>query len=756
MNLTSFQKPSRYINHELNAVRKPFPVNGSEGVRVALAFPDVYEVGMSHLGMKLLYGIINSSPWASAERVFSPWTDLEEYMIRNGVPLSSLETGTPLQAFDMVGFSLQYELSYTTVLNMLHLGGIPLRSAERQGSSRQFPLVIAGGPCTVNPAVMAPFMDAFLIGDGEEAIVEIMETLRQCKLNGESRESLLRELSRIEGVYVPSMHTKGDLIRRRYIADLKRETYPVSPVLPYTSIVHDRINIEVSRGCTRGCRFCQAGMIYRPLRERSPEDVVAIAVESLKNTGYDELSLTSLSAGDYTHLLPVVKELNRRFRGKRVALSLPSLRVAAVNQDVLREIRTTRKTGFTMAPEAATGRLRDVINKDFQEEDYDRALTVLFREGWISLKLYFMIGLPTETDEDVEAIQAMAMKALRIARKEIKKPVNVNITISPFIPKAHTPFQWFGQIAPDEMKRKMRFLRDSLGRRFKYKGHNEEMSLLEAIIARGDEGLAPLIEKAWELGGKLDAWTENFSFSRWQEAMEQTGIDGPAYARKEYGRDDLLPWENIQTGVTKEFLLREYDRALEAGKTRDCRDGCIACGLSCTPGTETGEIAAFADLSGEGPAEEALPQNAKIRVRAEFEKTGALRYLSHLELTTAILRAMRRVEAPLDFSKGFHPSPRVSFGPPLSVGVGGESEWFDMEVFIPFEIEAFRERMNRTLPEGIRINRIGVVPLNAPSLSSFLTRYAYHVRGEGPWTIQDRDLIVQRDNNKEVDITPCV
>ncbi|NTU43619.1 MAG: DUF2344 domain-containing protein, partial [Nitrospirales bacterium] len=461
-----------------------------------------------------------------------------------------------------------------------------------------------------------------------------------------------------------------------------------------------------------------------------------------------------LGAGDYTHLLPVVRELNRRFRDKRVALSLPSLRVAAVNQDVLREIRMTRKTGFTMAPEAATARLRDVINKDFQEEDYDRALTVLFKEGWISLKLYFMIGLPTETDEDVEAIHSMAMKALKIAKKETGKFVNVNVTISPFIPKSHTPFQWFGQMGLDEMRRKMRFLRERLqNKRFKYKGHNEETSLLEAILARGDESLAPLVEKAWEMGCSLDAWSERFSFSRWQEAMDKTGIDGESYARKVYERDEPFPWENIQAGVSKEFLLKEYDRAMDAAKTKDCRDGCIACGLACPPAQRKGEEEEPVFLTDDTPVRK--PSEAKIRVRAQFTKSGPLRYLSHMEVVTAILRALRRLDVPVDFSKGFHPSPRVSFGPPLSVGVAGEAEWLDMEVFIPFDLEEFREGMNRTLPEGLSINRIGIVPLNEPSLSGFLSRYEYTIKGDGGWTIRDSDLIVQRDT-KTVDITPCV
>ncbi len=733
MNLSLFQKPSRYINHEVNAVHKDAPV------KVALAFPDIYEIGMSHLGLKVLYKIINDLPSASAERVFSPWADLEAEMKAKGIMLSSLESNRPLRDFDIVGFSLQYELSYTTVLNMLHLGGIPLRTEDRNNAHSTNPFIIAGGPCTVNPMPMSPFVDAFLIGDGEDAIKEIVDTVFQWKTGGDrKRDSLLRALSGIEGVYVPVIHNREALpltrIKRRIIKSLHDAPYPDKPVVPYTSIVHDRVNIEISRGCPMGCRFCQAGMIYRPVRERGPEKILELAEKALRSTGYEEVSFTSLSAGDYSCLLPLVGAFNKRFEKEKIAVSLPSLRVTSINSALLKEIRAVRKTGFTIAPEAGTDRLRRVINKDFTEEDYEQALKTLFEEGWLNLKLYFMIGLPTETEEDIEAIPQMALKALRTAKQFTKRFVNINIGVSPFVPKAHTPFQWYGQNPPDELKRKKKYIKEKLMKKgFNVKGHDIRTSLLEAAFSRGDESLGSLVEKAWSLGCRLDGWTEMFDFEKWNAAMDLTGIDAADFATKTLKSSDVLPWDRIDIGVTKEFLSKECEKALSGEITVDCRKVCHNCGLNC----KTAETSQELTISGQEidhhqPSTVGYRPSRQFRpvmIRVEFSKAGRLRYLSHLELVTMFHRAIRRAGFPLEYSKGFHPAPKISFGPPLRVGVAGLREYFDMEVTPPFDLVVNKGRLNSLLPEGISIKDMSAVPAKGKSLNSFIIRYEYEIKG---------------------------
>jgi radical SAM family uncharacterized protein/radical SAM-linked protein len=569
---------------------------------------------------------------------------------------------------------------------------------------------------------MSLFIDAFLIGDGEEAIVELIDIVRQWKASGDGkRETILKEISRLKGFYVPIFHSREIEVQRRYVKNLDHASYPTKIIVPYTSIVHDRINVEVSRGCSQGCRFCQAGMIYRPLRERSPENILRIVDESLKNTGYEEISFTSLSAGDYSYLLDVVKECNRRYKDSMISISLPSLRVASVNKEILKEIRSVRKTGFTIAPEAATERLRKAINKDFCEEDYERALNSLFEEGWQSLKLYFMIGLPTEKDEDIEAIRDMAMKALGIAKKNIDRFVNISITISPFVPKPHTPFQWLGQISLEEIRRKQGYLKEVLSKKkIKYKGHDERMSFLEAVFSRGDERLSVLIEKAWEKGCRLDGWTENFDFNKWLDAMEITGIDGSMYAQKQFLKDEVLPWDNINIGIKREFLYKELQRSLSEEKTPDCRKICTGCGLRCDQ--KKGKRLRILNQKAESVM---YKRDEKIKVRVQFSKTGILKYLSHLELVTAMIRGFRRAGIPFDFSKGFHPSPKVAFGPPLIVGVSGLKEYFDIDVFAPFDIKFYLTKLNETLPEGIRINKMDYIPYSEPSLNSFIRGYEY-------------------------------
>lgn len=747
MNLMHFQKPSRYINSEFNAAHKSAPLS------IALAFPDIYDVGMSHLGLKILYKIINDLPFAVAERVFSPWPDLGAALKERGKRLSSLESRKPLHTFDMVGFSLQYELSYPTVLNMLDLGGIPLRTVDRLGQ-KEMPLIIAGGPCTVNPLPMAPFIDAFLVGDGEEAVPEILSALHSWKEGGtKDKAALLKALAEIEGVYVPFL-AKSMRVRRRFIESLDTAPFPTNPVVPFTGIVHDRVNIEISRGCTMGCRFCQAGMIYRPVRERLPETVLKIAERSLRSTGYDTVSFTSLSSGDYACLNYLMGEFNRKFSDERVSLSLPSLRVGSVNEDMLRELRAVRKSGFTIAPEAGSDRLRAVINKDFTGEMYAHALETLFRAGWQSLKLYFMIGLPTETDEDIAAISEMVHQAIKISKRITGRNVTLSVGVSPFVPKPHTPFQWYGQNSLDTIMEKNRQVKASLLRRgVQFRGHDPEMSVLEAALSRGDENLSRLIEEAWKLGCRLDAWKEYFEPAKWYQAMESSGVSASAFAEREYTQDAPLPWENIETGVSKSFLWREYQNAVSATFTPDCRKGCHACGLTCRPG-DAGEKSSdpcYANRSRSGGMQTSRripPEIMSIKIRLQYAKTQTVRYLSHLEITTALIRAMRRAAFPFKYTEGFHPGPKVSFGPALGVGIAGLKEYLDVELIPPFDVQDGLLSLQENLPDGLRALSIKAIGKNEKSLTGFVVRYTYEISGEQALSLdawlENKDMTIQR------------
>lgn len=746
MNLLHFQKPGRYINSEFNSVHKEAPIS------IALSFPDIYDVGMSHLGLKILYAVINELPYASAERVFSPWPDLEAAMRQQKEPLSSLESGRPLHAFDIVGFSLQYELAYTTVLNMLDLGSMPLRTEERL-TGKDLPLVIAGGPCTVNPYPMSPFIDAFLVGDGEEAVKEMLTVFHQWKISGSGEKlSLLKALTEIDGVFVP-LFGRDNMVNRRYIDSLDNAPFPTESVVPFTNIVHDRINIEISRGCTMGCRFCQAGMIYRPVRERSPEKVLTIAEQSLRSTGYDTVSFTSLSSGDYSCLGPLMKEFNRRFSAQRVSLSLPSLRVGSVNDEMLRQLKAVRKSGFTIAPEAGTDRLRAVINKDFTSDTYAQALETLFRAGWQSLKLYFMIGLPSETEEDITAIPEMVWQAINTSKRLTKKRATLSVGVSPFVPKPHTPFQWYGQNSLELIIEKNRFLKGNLLRKgVQFRGHDPEMSLLEAAFARGNDTLSLLIEEAWRLGCRLDAWTEYFDMARWKQAMENTGINASDFAERTYGFEAALPWDNIDIGVTKKFLWKEYQAALSAEFTSDCRNVCHACGLKCRPEDMTKQAAS--DLPAPTDQKSIKPrpvEGMSVKVRLHYTKTGRLRYLSHLETTTALIRGMRRAGFPFRYTEGFHPGPKTSFGPALSVGTAGLKEYLDMELIPPFDIAEGLVRLQGNLPEGLQAVTMKTIEKGEKSLTGFVVRYTYEIIDNKGISLEafenNRELLVQRRQN---------
>ncbi len=594
--LDTVLKPARYTGGEMNAVCKPF---SDADITFAFCFPDSYEVGMSHLGIKILYDIINRRPWALCERVFMPWPDMADGMRRENLPLFSIESRTPLRQFDIVGFTLQYEMCYTNILEMLDLADIPVFSKDRTDG----PLIIAGGPCAYNPEPLAPFIDAFQIGDGEELMVEFIECVRACKAEGLSRLETLRRLAKLDGVYVPAFYQEtynedGTLasftptdpvaparVRRRVVLDLDKAAYPESFVVPYTEAVFDRITLEIMRGCTRGCRFCQAGMLYRPVRERSLETLLKQADSLERSTGYEEISLSSLSSGDYTHLTELVCALTERYADKKVSVSLPSMRLDSIVKPSLEEAQKIRKSGLTLAPEAGTQRLRDVINKGVTEDDLVRAVTDAFESGWSTVKLYFMIGLPTETDEDLEGIGHLAQDVIgayfSVPKSIRARGLRVTCSASSFVPKPFTPFQWFGQDTHDQIVEKQTKLREILrkvkGVNFNY--HESELSMLEACFSRGDRRMGQVLYAAWRNGCRMDGWSEFLNYEGWLKAFDDCGLDPAFYANRGRGENELLPWDFIDAGVTRAFLWREWQRAQRGEVTPDCRKGCQGCGL---------------------------------------------------------------------------------------------------------------------------------------------------------------------------------
>ena len=594
--LDQVQKPARYMGGEMNAVLKD---HDQVAIRYAFAFPDVYEVGMSHLGARILYDIINKREDALCERVFMPWVDMIDLMRKEDVPLFSMESRSPIRSFDMLGITLQYEMSYTNILEMLDLSGIPLHTEDRTWDD---PIVIAGGPCAFNPEPLHHFIDAFSIGDGEISTLETIDVVKQCKAEGVSRQECLRRLSRLRGVYVPSLYEAtynedGTLksfdpieegvprtVVKNMIADLDTAAYPESLIVPFMEIVHDRINIEVLRGCTRGCRFCQAGMIYRPVRERSMERILDLANKLVDGTGYEEITLSSLSTGDYSCLPQLAHELMERFAQKRIALSLPSLRLDSDLKATLEETQKVRKSSLTYAMEAGTQRLRDVINKGITEENLMSSVSDAFASGWSSVKLYFMFGLPTETYEDLDGISDLAGKVVRKyfqTPKHIRaKGLRVNCSASCFVPKAFTPFQWEPQDTIEQFEEKQKHLcRIMHIKGVEFNWHEPQVSFLEAVFARGDRRTADALEAAWRLGCRFDGWTDQFKFDKWMEAFEQTGVDPRFYANRRREKDELLPWAFIDAGVTQSFLWRERERAMSETPTPDCRKGCQGCGL---------------------------------------------------------------------------------------------------------------------------------------------------------------------------------
>lgn len=593
--LSAVQKPVRYIGGEYGAVYKdPKTVK----IRFAMCFPDLYEVGMSHLGLRILYHLKNTREDTWCERAFMPWDDMAEELEKHDMPLFALESRDPLLNFDMLGFSLQYEMCYTNVLEMLRLSRIPLKSADRKEA---YPFICAGGSCALNPEPLADFIDFFILGEGEEVNMEILDAYSAWKDTGAPKSAFLETVAGIEGVYVPSLYTATydgerfvsmvpnhpaapEKVKKRIVKDMDKCFFPETQIVPYGEIVHDRISLEMFRGCIRGCRFCQAGMIYRPVRERSPETLLSYAEKLIKYTGYEEVSLLSLSTSDYTCLAPFTEKLLDMTEEKKISLALPSLRIDNFSMELMQRIQKVRKTGLTFAPEAGTQRMRDVINKGLCEEDVLRSARIAFGGGYKNLKLYFMIGLPTETDEDVAGIPLLAKKvvdtAFEIPKQKGEKPVQVTASVSSFVPKPHTPFQWAAQDSVETLRKKQEILKNTVrSKRLTINYHESKLSVLEGVFARGDRRLCAVLENAVRLGCRFDGWSEHFDYGRWMEAFEKAGVNPESYT-KERSTDAPLPWDFVDVGVSKAFLLREKERAEKGEVTPNCREKCSGCGAN--------------------------------------------------------------------------------------------------------------------------------------------------------------------------------
>jgi radical SAM family uncharacterized protein/radical SAM-linked protein len=652
---------------------------------------------------------------------------MEAVMRENKIPLYTLETKSPLSDFDVVGFTLQYEMSCTNVLNMLDMAGIPVKSKDRTESD---PIICAGGPCAYNPEPMAEFIDFFVIGEGEEVIGEILDEVKVWKEAGGTRQALLKKLAQIEGVYVPIFYdvtynedgtikefaaNTSDVpatVKKRFVKDLDKTYFPEKIIVPFIKIVHDRIMLEIFRGCTRGCRFCQAGFIYRPIRERSASNLLDIAIESVKNTGYEEISLTSLSTGDYSQLDEFATELVGAMESKRVNFSLPSMRIDTFPRALMEKAQKVRKSGLTFAPEAGTQRLRDVVNKGVTENDLEKSVSFAFDGGWSTVKFYFMLGLPGETDEDIAGISYLAYKIIRIYKtgEARAKGLQINLSTSSFVPKPFTPFQWEAQEEMEELDRKQMMLKDRLKSGIiKYSYSDNKTSFLEAVLARGDRRVGEVIYEAWKDGAKFDGWGEHFKFEKWMTAFEKTNVDPKFYANRHREYDEILPWDFIDCGVTKEYLIKESKKASEGITTTDCRNQCGACGLESFCSTrEQKEIIAPTEMK-VSPVEITLPENLQT-MRVEFSKGEEVKYISHLDMMSTFERALKRAEIPIHFSEGYNPRPHLVFGMPIPLGYTTTKDYVD--ILLDKADENIVEKLNANLPDGIRVSAASVLDTN--------------------------------------------
>lgn len=743
--LAGVEKPGRYLANEINAFRKSFE---KARVRFALAFPDVYEVGMSHLGLKLLYEFLNRSEGVMADRVYAPWIDLERNLRAAGEPLRALECNRALSDFDFVGFSLQYELSYTNILTMLDLGGIPLLAEAR---TVQDPWVIGGGPCVFNPEPLAEYFDFFVLGEAEEVLVELIAVFREWQSRKGKRQAFLEEIRTIAGVYVPAFFTvsyRSDgtvaatrpryadhaQITRRLVPDLdKGSPIPEKPLVPMLEIVHNRLGLEIARGCTRGCRFCQAGFIYRPVRERDPQVVLERAAAALRNSGFEELSLLSLSTGDYCQVQALLAALMDRFLPDRIAVSLPSMRVGTLTPELMALVRQVRKTGFTLAPEAGSERLRQVINKNIRDEDLAATAEHAFRLGWRLLKLYFMIGLPGETSADRDALVRLGLEVWKLAKPSRS---SVNVSISTFVPKPQTPFQWSAQLPEETVRECLDELKSRLRRPgLRMKWHDPGHSHLEAVFARGDRRLGRVLRRGWELGARFDGWSELFRADLWRQAFAETGLSPDFYATRERPLEELLPWDHLSPGVTKDFLKDEFRRALRGEFTEDCRFGqCRQCGV-CDYENVRPQLYPRLDHPLRVEAQ-ALPTGEEVchLYWFRYRKTGPGRFFGQLEVAQSFSRAVRRAGLPAVYTRGFHPHIKLSFVEALPLGLESLVEEGYLNLSRKLEAEEVQLPLNAQLPPGLEIDALIRVERPFPRASQ--RRVTYAVTGLSSWQVR--------------------
>lgn len=744
-NLTCVERPGRYIGLELNAYRKSFE---NASVRFVLAFPDVYEIGMSHLGLQLLYHQLNRAEGVMADRVYAPWPDYEDKLRSESEPLRGIETEQPLCDFDFLGVSLQYELSYTNILTILDLGRTPIHSRDR---TTAHPFVIGGGPCAFNPEPLADFFDFFVLGEAEEVLPEIIYAYQDWKRRGaKSRQDFLSALRSISGIYVPSFfevsYFEGGAVAgvepkfsdytrvvKRVVPELDRICpVPEKPLVPVIDIVHNRLGLEIARGCTRGCRFCQAGFVYRPVRERGPQYVLDAAKRALACSGFEDVALLSLSTGDYCRIQELLGELVEELEPRRIAVSFPSMRVGTLTPALMEHVRKVRKTGFTLAPEAGSERLRRIINKGISDSDLLDAAQAAFDMGWRLIKLYFMMGLPGETEADRDAIVDLCM---RVREKGKKTRSSVNVAISTFVPKPLTPFQWSAQMSADRIEQCHRMFKEQLrkpGLRFKW--NMAGASILEAVFARGDRRLGAALKRAWELGARFDGWSDHFREAVWHQALEETGLSARFYAERERDRDEILPWDHLSAGVERSYLWSEYEKAMGEEFTPDCRQGrCTLCGVCDHNGISPLIHREFEPKTRDekfGNGVRAGAEQSEFLYRVIYSKLGKARFFGQLEIAAVLERALRRADLPAAFSKGFNPHPKISFGEALPLGM----ETIVAEAYISLservDTALMRERLNGQCNGLIRISvveRIAKKPAPAPA-----SRGVYLVSGLEP------------------------